>query len=103
MEAWKRVVVVRTIAEQKAERAWGPMLMSFFVGDCCLRGKLEGFPGEYSVTVSVAGQEEELVVSAATSPEGRTRRKAVVTRLIHCRVEIIVLRSCGAPQKKRVF
>lgn len=51
-------------------------------------------PGEYSVSVRVAGHEEGLVVSVAgTPPEGRTRRKAEVTRLIHCRVENIVLRS----------
>lgn len=95
VEGWRSVVVVRTMPGQEAERMWGSSIMVFFVGGCCGWGRLVGFPGEYSVSVSVAGQEAELDVSAvARLPEGRMRRKAVVSRLIHCRVEIIVLRSC---------
>lgn len=75
------------------------MFVSFSVRDCCWRGRLLGVPGGYSVRVRVAGQEAGkevvVVVSAATSPlERKMRRKVVVTRLIHCRVAIIVLRSC---------
>lgn len=94
VEGWRSAVVVRTMPEQEAERMWGSSIMVFFVGGCCGWGRLVGFPGEYSVSVSVAGQEGELAVSAvARLPEGRMRRKAVVSRLIHCRLGIIVLRS----------
>lgn len=92
---WESVVVVRTMPGQEAERMWGSSIMVVLVGDCCGWGRLVGFPGEYSVIVSVAGHEGELVVSAvARLPEGGMRRKAAVSRLIHCRVEIIVLRFC---------
>lgn len=91
----KSVVVVKTIPGQEAERAWGSMCTSFPVGDCCWRGGSVGFPGKYSVRVSVAGQEEVVVSAARPPPEGKMMRKVVVSRLIHCRVEAIVLRSCG--------